>query len=117
MIRTGFLILAIFFTLAAAHAFPIPFARFISSSPGSAKFLSLGALVGQKIPVKFKFLANPGVKGQPATGFGMQDAQLTFTALRLGNAESLLGMGSQDLRLYSFSIVRDTPLGGKTNLL
>lgn len=95
----------------------VPFARFSADFSGSVHYLNGGALVAHKIPVRFKYLSAPGVKGTPATGFDVQDALFSFTAVRLGPAESLLEIGTQPLRLYSFSITLETPLDGRSNLL
>jgi hypothetical protein len=118
--RTAILRISLLSTLAllspiSARAFS--FARFFTLTPNQVKYLAAGAMVGQKVPVKFKFLPNPGVKGNPETGFDLQEARFSFTAVRLGNADSLVGVGHQKLRLFNFSFVLDTPIDGKSNLL
>jgi hypothetical protein len=95
----------------------IPFARFSAVFPGTVHYFNGGALIAQKIPVRFKYLSAPGVKGTPATGFDVQDALFSFTAVRLGPVDSLLEIGTQPLRLYSFSFTLETPLNGRSNLL
>src|SRR4051794_27884348 len=91
-----------FASLTARSEALVPFARFVSVLPGSVHYINGGALFAQKIPIRFKYLSAPGVKGTPATGFDVQDALFSFTAVRLGPADSLLGIGTQDLRLLNF---------------
>lgn len=109
--------IAILFSAQAANALFIPFAQFATEFPATASYLSAGILFGKNLPVRFKYLKAPGVKGKPATGFRVQDAHLTFTAFRLSNAQSLLGNGRQNMRLYNFAFTLDKPIDGKMNLL
>src|SRR5207248_1172852 len=57
------------------------------------------------------------VVGTPATGYGPQTATLTFSAPRTGDVASGFGQGAQEMSLTTFSIIRDTPFGGHSNLL
>lgn len=102
-----------------ASAATLVFGSFSYVGPTTVSYdNSTGSLTGFSVPIAFNYVSGAsGVVGTPATGYGPQAATLTFSANRLGNVATGFGQGAQEMALTAFSITRDTPFGGKSNLL
>lgn len=102
---------------APASAVTFTFGSFSFVGPTQVHYdNATGLFTGSNVQVNFNYNAS-GIVGTPATGFGTQSALLTFSAHSLGPAGSFFGLGFQDLKLDSFSLLRTTPFNGLSNLL
>jgi hypothetical protein len=104
--------------VAPANAVTLTFASFSYVGPAQAHYNGgTGVLSGVSIPIKFNYVSSGLPLGFPATGYGSQNALLSFTASSTANAGSFAGIGFQAMNLSSFAITVNGGIYNGMNLL